>query len=127
MTMSTPTPKLACQRCGYAIPQVVITLTDGAKTQMLCPNCIAFGILDNTLSFINNPNFIDDITGKPGAVKFEAYGESYTLERRTMMRLLAHSLQKKEYLALAKKYGADKYMIHDDFYMPDGTAIQPMG
>lgn len=93
---------------------------------MLCPNCIAYGILNNKISFINNPNFIDDITGKPGAVKFEAYGESYTLERRTMMRLLAHSLQPKEYKALAKKYGADKYMIHDDFYDEDGNAIQPM-
>lgn len=124
--MNTPSPKLACERCGCSIAHVVITLTDGVRSQMLCPNCIAYGILDNKISFTNNPNFADDITGKPGAVKFEAYGESYTLEKRTMMRLLAHSLQPKEYKALAKKYGTDKYMIHDDFYDEDGNAIQPM-
>lgn len=124
--MNTPSPKLECKHCGYSVPQVVITLTDGTRSQMLCPNRIAFGIISNKISFINNPNFVDDITGKPGAVKFEAYGESYTLERRTMMRLLAHSLQPAEYQALAKKYGADKYMIHDDFYLPDGTSVQPI-
>lgn len=117
---------MKCEKCNCAIPHVIITLTDATKSQQLCPNCIAFGILDNQLSFINNPNFIDDITGKPGAVKFESWGESYTLERRSMMRLLAHSLQPKEYRILAKKYGADKYMLHDDFYLPDGTAVQPM-
>lgn len=124
--MTTPSPKLACEHCGYSIAHVVITLTDGVRSQMLCPNCIAYGILDNKISFTNNPNFIDDITRKSGAVRFEAYGESYTLERCTMMRLLAHNLHPAEYKALAKKYGADKYMIHDDFYDEDGNAIQPM-
>lgn len=117
---------LTCENCGFTNDIVMIKITDGIKTIQLCPNCVAGMFLENKLSFLNNPNFIDDITGRPGAVKFESYGEEYCLERRVMMRLISHNLRKTEYLALAKKYGADKYMLHDDFYYPDGTAVQPL-
>ncbi len=116
-----------CEICNQPRhPGIMIALTDAAKTIELCPNCLAIMVLENKLVFQNNPSFIDDITGKPGAVKFESYGESYALESETMMRLVAHNLRQHEYLALAKKYGADKFMIHDDFYDIDGTPIQPM-
>lgn len=117
---------MRCEKCGYANPAVIIHLTDGAKTIHICPNCMARMLMNNQLSFINNPNFIDDITGKPGAVKFESYGEAYCVERRTMMRLLSYNLHKSEWQALSQKYGAHNFMLHDDFYLPDGTAIQPI-
>jgi hypothetical protein len=45
-----------------------------------------------------------------------------------MYRLITHNLDPDEYFALAKKYGADKFEIHSDFYDEfDGIAIQPAG
>lgn len=115
-----------CESCNYQNPILMVQITDAVKVLNLCPNCVAKYFLENKFSFINNQSWIDDVTGKPGAVRYSCGNEDYYLERHAMMRLVSHNLRKHEYLALAKKYGADKFMLHDDFYWEDGTAMQPL-
>ena len=117
---------MKCQTCGYANEDIVVTIADGVKTLHLCPNCIAMHFQNNELGFMNNPHLIDDITGQPGAVEFKSGKERYVLERRTMMRLIAHSLQPIEWKCLVALYGSNQYMLHDDFYDDEGNALQPM-
>ena len=117
---------MKCENCKKECDAIMIKIKDAVRELNLCPNCLAISFLENEISFLNDPNLVDDITGKPGAVEFVSHNERYVLERRAMMRLISHNLKKNEYLVLAKKYGADKYMIHDDFYAEDGTALQPM-
>lgn len=84
--------------------------------------------LEDTLKLENNPDFVDDITGENGAVKYETEGESYTLEKETMERLILCNLTPEEYFTLAEKYSPHNFSLHDDFYDPiDGSAIQPHG
>lgn len=116
---------MVCERCNRELGSMVSKITDGVKTIHLCPNCVAISFYNGNLSFINNSEFIDDVTGKPGAVRYVSRNEEYYLERRAMMRLLTHNLRKAEYLALAAKYGANQYMLHSDFYSQDGKALQP--
>ena len=115
-----------CERCRRNYSFIGFSLRDAVRELNFCPNCLAVAFYNNELSFINDPTLVDDITDKPGAVEFKSENERYVLERRTMMRLISHNLRRSEYLALAKKYGSEKYMIHDDFYAEDGTALQPM-
>lgn len=115
-----------CEKCGYEHDNIIITLKDAVKERHLCPNCVAYSFLENELSFINDHNLVDDISGKPGAVEFVSNNERYCLEKRTMMRLLSYNLQRHEYLILVNKYGSDKFMLHEDFYWNDGTKLQPM-
>ena len=117
---------MKCEKCSFTHDVIIVEITDGVKILRLCPNCVAVSFLNNELSFINNPDFVDDITGKPGAVKYSCADEVYSLERRSMMRLISHNLRPCEYHALVKKYGANKFMLHDDFYWEDGTALQPL-
>ncbi len=117
---------MKCEKCSFTHEHIIVEITDAVKTIHLCPNCVAVSFLGNELSFINHPDFVDDVTGKHGAVRYVCGDEEYFLERRAMMRLISHNLRKNEYLVLAKKYGSHKYMLHEDFYLEDGTAWQPM-
>lgn len=117
---------MVCNRCECERDNIVFILTDGIGQRVLCPNCAAVAFQNNELSFINNPNLVDDISGKPGAVEFVSDGERYVLERRSMMRLISHNLKQSEWKILAAKYGPNGFMLHDDFYSEDGTALQPM-
>ena len=123
----TENEELHCQCCGWVkFPPILKVLRDGAGKRVLCPNCTAILIAGGELSFENDLGLTDDITGKPGAVEYVSGDERYALERHTMKRLLAHNLTKEEWLALSRKYGADQYMLHEDFYAEDGTALQPV-
>lgn len=114
-----------CMNCGCNLDIILITLTDACGETVMCPNCIAAGVLNGSISFTANKDLIDDITGMPGAVKFVSRDESYTLTPRTMLRLLAHDLRPHEWKTLAAKYDVNAYMLHDDFYTSDGEAWQP--
>ena len=119
---------MICSMCKNDYGSIVTAITDKNGTNHYCPNCLLSGVLNREIKFENNPDFIDDITGENGAVKFENDNETYVLEKATMYRLITHNLNPDEYFALAKKYGADKFEIHDDFYDEfDGIAIQPAG
>lgn len=116
-----------CWRCGWdKFLPVLNKLTDGAGRKVLCPNCTAILIAERELSFENDPKMNDDITGKTGAVEYMSGDERYVLECETMLRLLAHNLTKEEWKALTRKYGENQYMLHEDFYAEDGTALQPL-
>ena len=118
---------MKCSKCGNNRSVLMIRLTDAKGETIYCPNCLAAAYLNRKLHLKNHPDFIDDITGNHGAVKYEATDETYVLEVEAMKRLIAHNLDPEEYYALAHKYGADKFMIHSDFYDDfDGVAIQPM-
>ena len=117
---------MKCNGCNKDYGRIMITLNDAAGSKSYCPNCLAVMVCNDELSFVNNPNLIDDVTGKPGAVEFVAYNERYVLESKRMLRLISHSLRRREALKLIEKYGDDKYMLHDDFYDENGVAIQPM-
>ena len=120
---------MKCSKCGFEKhPSILVKITDNNGEAIYCPNCLLLHQLEGILKLKNNPNFIDDITGKKGAVKYEAEGESYTLEKETMERLILCNLTPEEYFALAEKYSPHNFCLHDDFYDPiDGCAIQPHG
>ena len=118
---------MKCSECGFDEKIVVISITDKNGSLEFCPNCLIKQFIENELSFENHPDFVDDVTGEKGAVKFESYDEVYVLEKERMLRLISHNLEPEEYFALAEKYGANKYMIHEDFYDEiDGEALQPV-
>lgn len=114
-----------CMCCGCKMEVILITLLDGAAQRVMCPNCIAASVSNNTLQFVPDYNLVDDITGVPGAVQFTSGHEQYTLAPRAMLRLLAHDLKPHEWKALCDKYDCHNYMLHDDFYTVDGEAWQP--
>ena len=117
---------MKCCRCEQNSEYVIAKITDKNGFAEYCQNCLCELFFENKLLFENNPDFIDDITGEKGAVKYEAYDETYVLEKSTMIRLIARNLEPEEYFALVKKYGANKFLLHDDFYDPfDGIAVQP--
>ena len=116
-----------CNNCGMDKERILIKLRDNNGLRAFCPNCIAEMILNDTLKLENSPLIKDCITGHYGAVLFKSGNETYQLEKDAMLRLLAHGLTSKEYFVLSKKYGDDKFMLHDDFYDPDtGEAFQSL-
>lgn len=118
---------MICSICNEGRP-CATTISDKNGTTFYCPNCLLEAVLNRKIKFENDLNLIDDITGEKGAVKFESGDELYILEKESMYRLITHNLDPDEYFALAKKYGADKFEIHSDFYDEfDGVAIQPAG
>lgn len=117
---------MICSVCKEDHSNIAINITDKNGSTVYCPNCLISGVLDHDIKFDNNSDFIDDVTGEQGAVKFESKDEIYILEKRRMYRLITHNLDPDEYFALAKKYGSDKFEIHSDYYDEfDGVAIQP--
>ena len=115
-----------CQFCRNDNEILQIKITDKYGTTCYCPNCLAIHTYNNIINFVPNTDFIDDITKEPGAIRYEAYDESYTLNLETFKRLIRHNLTPEEYFTLCILYGENKYMIHDDFYTEEGIAIQPM-
>lgn len=119
---------LCCNTCGLTIPQLLNNLSFNGNTLTYCPNCMCRAVADGSLAaqLQNDPNLIDDITGTSGAIKFSNDGETYCLNKDSMLRLLSYNLNPNEYIVLAQMYGDHNYMIHDDFYTDDGIAIQPI-
>lgn len=114
-----------CDRCGrVGSDKIHIAIRDAIKEQTFCLNCMSIAFLENELSFINDLNLIDDISGNIGAVEFVYENERYCLERRTMMRLISYNLQRHEYLILADKYGTDNHMLNDGLYWNSGEKLQ---
>jgi hypothetical protein len=105
----------------------MVVIADKHDLSIFCVNCTLEGTLNNDIVMENNPDFIDDITGKKGAIRYESGNESYTLEREVMKRLICCALEPEEYFALAKLHGSDKFLLHSDFYDDiDGEALQPL-
>jgi hypothetical protein len=119
---------MKCSKCTQNNDFVIAKLTDKNGEQLYCLNCLMVASINRKLCLTDNPLFVDDVTGEAGAVKYENHDEIYFLSVDRMMRLITHNLSPEEYFALAKKYGADKFLLHSDFYDAfDGEALQPAG
>ena len=117
-----------CNNCKEKFNEIVTaTITDKNGSTSYCMNCVTSLAVNDELKLENNMEFIDDITGKNGAVKYENLDEHYTLEKDTMRRLICNALEPEEYFALVKLYGASQFQLHSDFYDScDGVAEQPL-
>lgn len=114
-----------CTSCGYSNESILTHLIDANEEKCLCPNCVAVAVANGTMKLEANEALCDDVTGEIGAVIFINGNERYTLTPRRMIRLLAHDLRAYEWQALANKYGANQFMLHDDFYTEEGNPWQP--
>ena len=96
----------------------------------------ATGELRNALE--ENENFIDEITGKRGAIKFVSLNynhktEVYCLNKDTLIRFVNVNLKPIEYgILMINHCGWNQnneirvpYELHDDFYLENGEALQP--
>lgn len=118
---------MSCKKCGYVNPKGLVNIiADAKRTIVVCANCLAEMYYCDELQFENNMDFKDDITGLPGAIKYQAIDECYFLEKETMLRLIARNLRPEEYFALVKLHGEECFLLHDDFYTEDGIAMQPL-
>lgn len=116
-----------CDICRKNYGLIDIDIIDANGKRTFCPNCLAISFCNDTLNLHNSYLYTCDITGNVGAVLFKSSDEEYFLEKDILKRLISHNLTPKEYFKLADKYGADKYMIHEDFYDEDtGEALQPI-
>jgi hypothetical protein len=82
--------------------------------------------LDNELDLVNDNNLIDDVSGRPGAIQFIAYNESYCLEKHVLLRLISYNLQRHEHRILVGKYGKDNFMLRNDVYGYDESDSQSL-
>ena len=114
-----------CTSCGYSNESILTHLIDVNEEKCLCPNCVAVAVANGTMKLEANEALCDDVTSEIGAVVFINGNERYTLTPRRMIRLLAHDLRAYEWQALANKYGANQFMLHDDFYTEEGNPWQP--
>ena len=117
---------MSCEKCGYVNPKGLVNIIDAKRTIVVCANCLAEMYYCDELQFENNMDFKDDITGLPGAVKYQAIDECYCLEKETMYRLITRNLKPEEYFALVELYGSEHFLLHDDSYTEDGIAMQPL-
>ena len=118
---------MKCSMCQQTKTMAIAKLTDRNGEMFYCLNCLAVACINKRIYLVNNDEFVDDVTGLIGAVKYENYDETYYLSSDRMMRLLMRNLEPEEYFALVKKYGANKFLLHSDFYDSfDGEALQPM-
>ena len=115
-----------CNDCGKTLKSVGVHITDNNGTHVLCHCCLAIREQDSDVpTFENNMNFVDDISGRPGAVKYESGNESYSLDRATLRRLILRHLKPNEWKILSNKYSPHNYTLHEDFYDNNGIALQP--
>lgn len=114
-----------CTSCGYSNESILTHLIDANEEKCLCPNCVAVAVANGTMKLEANEALCDDVTGEIGAVVFINGNERYTLTPRRMIRLLVYDLRAYEWQALANKYGANQFMLHDDFYTEEGNPWQP--
>lgn len=114
-----------CGACGEEkSPVVIVKVIDANGERLFCHNCLTLAVEEKS-KFVNNPDFICDVTGQHGAIKFISTDEEYTLERDIFFRLINTALKPEEYFILINKYSPYNFMLHADFYTESGEAIQP--
>ena len=117
---------MSCMKCNRDYGDVEVVLTDACGPRTYCPNCLLVAFQEDELDLVNNDNWYDDVSGKRPAIEYRSKNERYMLEYKRLIRLISRRLMKREWLALVNKYGFDKYMLHSDFYAPDGKPLQPI-
>lgn len=115
-----------CNDCGKTLKSVGVHITDNNGTHVLCHCCLAIREQDSDVpTFENNMNFVDDISGLHGAVKYESGNESYSLDKAALRRLIFRHLTPNEWKILSNKYSPHNHALHEDFYDNNGIALQP--
>lgn len=115
-----------CNDCGKTLKSVGVHITDNNGTHVLCHCCLAIREQDSDVpTFENNMDFIDDISGRHGAVKYESGNESYSLDKAVLRRLVFRHLTPNEWKILSNKYSPHNHALHEDFYDDNGIALQP--
>lgn len=117
-----------CQSCRLHHENLIETLQFNDQIIEYCPTRRYIALLKGSLQeqLQNDSSLMDDVTGKPGAIRYNSKGETYCLEKDSMIRLLSHNLQPNEYMTLVQKYGSNQYLLHADFYTDEGIALQPL-
>lgn len=115
-----------CSVCGRKQNFINIKITDNNGPHVFCHCCLAIREQNSDIpTFENNMDFVDDITGTNGAVKYESGDESYSLDRETLRRLVFRHLTPNEWKILSNKYSPHNHALHEDFYDDNGIALQP--
>jgi hypothetical protein len=109
-----------CECCKQS--RRLIALRDNIKTLVLCKSCLSSEFINGRLSFVNNNELIDDISGRNGAVEFISDDERYCLDGKTMLRLISYNLQRHEYSILVRKYGNNMGLLRKELYWNDEPA-----
>jgi hypothetical protein len=117
---------MKCSNCGFRLAYGLVKFEDKNGIQSLCLNCCIIKEMENALILENNEDFICEVSNKKGAVKYTCGNEVYILDKEIMHRLIRRHLKPEEYLKLSSNRTELTYMIHDDFYTEDGTALQPV-
>lgn len=117
-----------CQLCGKDMPYLDYHINPGnAPEQVYCPNHTTELILTEKLN-IPEGIYQSEISGQRGAVLVQDSQCKYLVTPDEALRLLGHSLRPEEYLKLVNNDSHDQedFLLHDDFYDYDGTALAPM-
>ena len=108
-----------------------VTLTDKGGSRVYCPNHLISELGLGMLYFIPDKTLVDEITRKPGAVKFQSAEETYILNPDAMRRLINRSLRAEELEIILKDRGLTEipdgskyFQIHNDFYDEEKLPLQ---
>lgn len=119
-----------CDLCNVDF-YVDVTLTDKDGSKVYCPNHLTRELGAGRLNFIPDKTLVDEITRKPGAVKFQSADETYILNPGAMRRLINRSLRAEELEIILKDRGLTEipdgskyFQIHNDFYDEKGLPLQ---
>ena len=111
-----------CDLCNFDW-SIDVTLTDKDCSKTYCPNHLTRELGAGRLNFIPDKTLVDEITRKPGAVKFQSADETYILNPGAMRRLINRSLMVSELEVILKDRGLTEipdgskyFQIHNDFY-----------
>ena len=111
-----------CDLCNFDW-SIDVTLTDKNGSKVYCPNHLISELGLGRLNFIPDKTLVDEITRKPGAVKFQTTDETYVLNPGAMRRLINRSLRASELEVILKNRGLTEipdgskyFQIHNDFY-----------
>ncbi len=114
-----------CSKCGLNHDFLIVTLETISGDFKYCPNCLSIAA-QNGFPHVLKGKEICDITGRPDAVKYVSFNETYCLTESVLLRLLNFNLHPDEYRALVSKYSVNNWLLHDDFYdRITGEALQP--
>lgn len=118
--------------CDISLSQIMQVIDDGERRLVLCPNHMIMYLLGTVKPediVLEKSQLSEElkcvIDGKP-AMLFKDGPTEYHLCMEHIAKLIAHNLAPQEWKALVNIYGPDEFLLHDDFYDEEGTALQPV-
>lgn len=114
--------------CRVEDQRLLIVVDDGKTRRMMCPNHAIFwalGVEEVAVlpSLLKEP-YTCEVCGKPGGEVVDFPDRMYLCAEETK-DLLLHRLRPEQWRILHRAHpGA--FLLHDDYYDDDGTALQPV-